>query len=269
MVKIESIASLQLTGFEMFTRESYFQKFGKPAPPCDPSRRAKSWIGYGTFWFLENGKLGQETVPANENLPNIEGAGPFEKYTIAPSGAWSTLNGQRTTRYNPLYLSLQDDAQALMMQLGGSGLFDAGVANPNDPLSYDETENRREWEFTDARGVVVNVGSLLFLRNMQGVGTAGHWTQSGPVPIWVTDHPVPDSSRPPWSAPCRALAANEKIGPPDFSGLPTVLLDDGQADPNAPTSSGGGFTQGDRNQLATVAQDVATMLQLLQTLAQK
>lgn len=258
-------SELQLSGFTIYDRASYFAQFGKPAPPCDPGRRAKAWIGNGTFWFLESMTapivFKQETIPASDNLPNIEGAGPFSPYVIAPSGAWSTLNGTRTTQYNPLYLSLQADAQELMAQLGGSGLVDEGSGG-SAPLSYDPTEQRREWGFLDNKGVMINAGALLFIRNMQGVGAPGHWDQSGAVPTWVPDNPVPDSTRPPLGPPCRALAQNESLQPTGIFGMATLIVDDGQPDANSTPASGGSYTQQDRDRDNLV-------LELLQQLAQK
>lgn len=264
MITSQPIQALQLTGYDMYTRASYLTKFGKPAPPADPSRRAKAWIGYGTFWFLEStGPIvfKQETVPVSENLPNIEGAGPFAAYVIAPSGAWQMQGGVRTSVYNPLYLSLQSDAQALMTQLGGSKLIDNG-ANQFLPLSYDPTEQRREWEFTDQQGIVVNVGALLFIRNMMGAGAPGHWDQSGTTPTWVADSPKPDFTQPVWSAPCRALAANESIQPTGVFGFPSLMVDDGKTDPTSTPAAGGSFTDQDR-------QDLAMILSIVEQLAQK
>lgn len=259
MITAKPIATLQLTGFDAYTRASYFAKFGKPAPPADPARRPKNWLGSGTFSFLESMALKPETVPASENLPNLDGSGPFPAYVIAPSGAFSTSNGVRTTQYNALYLSLQADAQALMTQLGGSGLFDAG-ASQFSPLDYDPSELRREWEFTDAKGVEVNAGALLFIRNMQGVGSPGHWDQSGPVPAWVADHPALDPAQAPWGPPMRALLPNESIGPTGLFGQATLLVDDGQANPSTP-ATGGGFTDQDRQNLGmvlTIVEQLAT-----------
>ncbi len=259
MVTAQPISLLYLTGFTLYTRASYFAQFGKPAPPPDPTRRGKAWVGNGTFFFLEGSALKQETIAPSDNLPNLDGAGPFPPYVIAPSGAYTLLNNQRTGQYNPLYLSLQADAQALMSRLGGTNLVDASVG----VLDYDPTEQRREWEFTDSKGILVNAGALLFIQNMQGVGAPGHWDQTNPVPVWVPDNPTIDQSQPPLGPPCRALAANESIGPGTL-GVPALMVDDGQPAPGASTSAPvtGGFTDQDRQNLATV-------LQIVEQLAQK
>jgi hypothetical protein len=259
MVTAQPLSSLYLTGFTLHTRASYFAQYGKPAPPADPTRRAKAWVGNGTFYFLEYAAgvtmpaVKQETVAVSENLPNLAGSGPFPAYVIAASGAYTLLNNVRTGLYNPLYLSLQTDAQTLMSALGGTDLIDASVG----VLDYDPTELRREWEFTDAKGVMINVGAMLFVQNMAGVGSPGHWDQSGTVPIWVSDSTAPDPTQNPWGAPCRALNANESIGGGTL-GIPALLVDDGQpaAGSTTPANGDGSFTAQDRQNLGTILQIV-------------
>jgi hypothetical protein len=256
MVTAQPITKLYLTGYTLYTRASYFAQFGKPAPPADPSRPAKAWVGSGTFNFLQGMALVKQVVPPSENLPNLDGSGPFPPYVIAPSGAYTVLNNERTGQYNALYLSLQADAQALMSQLGGSGLVDVSVG----VLDYDPGEQRREWEFADSKGVLVNAGAMLFIRNMQGIGAPGHWDQSGNVPVWVSDKPAINPAFTPLGPPCRALLPNESIAPGTL-GVPALMVDNGQADPSTP-AAGGSFNAQDRQTLNTV-------LQIVEQIAQK
>jgi len=178
----KAITTLQLPGFSIYTRASYFAAFGKPAPPADPTKRAKAWIGSGTFSFLQGMALVVQTVPTSENDVNIEGSGPYPAYVLAPTKA--SPNGANGLPYNPLYLSLQSDAQALMQTLGGSNLADEGA---NGILTYPADEPRREWEFDMPNGVKINAGAMIFIRNMGGVGSPGHWNTAGASPIWVPD----------------------------------------------------------------------------------
>lgn len=274
MTSPQPLSNLQLSGFTMYTRASYFAQFGKPAPPCDPARASKQWIGNGTFWFLESINapivFKQETIAPADNLPNLEGVGPYPAYSIAPTGTFQPNPGGSPTEIpvNPLFLSLQQDAQALMAQLGGSNLVDDGSIRPR-VLSYPANEQRRKWDFTTAKGVYVNAGALLFMMNAHGVGAPGHWDQSGESPAWVADNPVPNASLPTLGAPCRALAANESIEPTGIFGFATLLVDDGKPAPGGNTAADPSFTPADRAQLASVAENVTTILAMVEQLATK
>lgn len=248
------ISTIYLPGFDQYTRASYFQKFGKPAPPADPTKRPKSWIGSGTFHFvMDASSLVEQTIPDSEKDVNLDGAGPFLSYVIAPTKA--SVDGLGGQPYNAGYLSLEADARALMQAVGGNTLTDEGV-NPFLPLFYPADEPRREWEFLTASGIKVNAGVLLATRNQQGVGSPGKWDASEPTPVWVPSHPV-TSPIGPWSQPCRALAANEHIGPGDL-GLATLFVDDGTSTGD---TGGSGYTQADRdrdNQILALLKRIAT-----------
>jgi hypothetical protein len=252
------VSTLEVKGFQEYTRATYFAKFGKPAPPADSTKRAKSWVGSGRFFFLTGMALVPGTVPESENDVNLDGVGPFPAYVIAPTKASS--DGPGGQPYNALYLSLESDARALMAEVGGSNLVDEG-ANVFLPLSYPADEPRREWEFTDKNGIKVNVGAMLFIKNMNGIGSPGAWDTSTPVPTWVPAiHPV--TAGDPWGLPCRALAPNESIGPSGIFGMATLIISDG-ADPNStPAPAAGGYTQADRDRDNTI-------LGIVEQLAQK
>jgi hypothetical protein len=251
MVTTKALTALEVPGYKIHTRDSYFKEFGKPAPPADPTKRPKAWIGNGSFFFVRGMTLIRDTVPPNENDVNIEGAGPFPKYVVIPTRA--SVDGAGGQPYNALYLSFEKDARELMAALNGTNFRDAGV-NPFLPLFYPPEELRREWEFDSPQTTGINVGAMLLVRHMPGVGSPGHWdTTSQALPLWVPElHPMPKDMNNPWSAPCRGLAANEKIGPSGIFGLPTLFIEDGKTDPNQPTS-GGGFTQADRDLLRRLA----------------
>lgn len=269
----KNVSELQLTGFTIYTRASYLAKFGKPLPPCDPARRQKAWVGFGTFWFLESVNqpiiFKQETIAPGENLPNLEGFGPYPAYVVAPTAAFTDFKNAvpEIQAENPLFLSLQSDALALMNELGGSSLVDLGSQVP--VITYPSGEQRRKWAFNDKQGIQVNVGTLLFNRNMHGVGAPGHWDQTGAVPSWVTDSLVPDTTKPPIGAPCRALAPNEKIEPSGVFGFATLVVDDGQPAPAPAGTADPSFTGADRQQLARLKESVDEILTLVQGLAQK
>ena len=59
---------------------------------------------------------------------------------------------------NPIYLSLESDARALMTELGGNSLQQEDL--PSFPATYPGDEPRRQWYFL-VQGQAVNVGALL------------------------------------------------------------------------------------------------------------
>ena len=154
-------------------------------------------------WDVEPLELSTQEA-ATVNLP---GAVLFPAYVVLPTNA--TRGG---SVINPIYLSMEPDAQALMTALGGTGLSDEG-ATPVFPVVYPPDEPRRLWDFS-FKGAGVNVGALILSRCANGVGAPGQWDTSGSEPIWVPAPAAPnglDDTRPPRPMPVRALLPNEKI----------------------------------------------------------
>ncbi len=123
-----SIQDLQL--FKAYSRDSYRAAFGVQAPAYDPARVPKSWFDstvdvsdpsnvavYRVVAQDPNGKgiLRQMVMPAQEAATvNLPGTIQYPPYVVAP-----TLATRGGSILNPIYLSLESDAQALMTTLGG------------------------------------------------------------------------------------------------------------------------------------------------------
>ncbi len=114
---------------------------------------------------------------------------------------------------NPIYLSLESDAQAFMIEFGGTSLLDEG-ATPVLPAIYPPDEPRRLWDVlingTPVNGRRPPAGAM----NANGVGAPGQWETSGGQPMWVAAPPAPTGSndtRPPRPMPVRSLLPNEKL----------------------------------------------------------
>lgn len=216
--------------FKAYSRDSYRTAFGMEAPAYDPERHLKSWFDstvdvsdpgnvavYRVVAQDQNGNgiLRQMVMPAQEAaMVNLPGAIQYPAYVVAP-----TLATRGGSNLNAIYLSLESDAQALMTQLGGSGLQQEDL--PSFPATYPSNELRRQWYFL-ARGQAVNVGALLLMRNARGVGAPGHWDVSSPQPVWVPDPPAPtgeDDTRPPRAMPVRDLLPNEQL----YTGMMGIL----------------------------------------------
>jgi hypothetical protein len=126
---------------------------------------------------------------------------------VAPTGA--TRGG---SLINPIYLSLESEARALMAALGATTLVDESNT-PVFPVVYPPEEPRRMWAIM-VNGQAENTGNLLFQMNSKGVGAPGKWdfTQNGLA--WVPAPPAPtglDDTRPPQDVPVRDLLPNEKF----------------------------------------------------------
>lgn len=266
----ESYSILDLALFKSYSRESYRAAFGVDAPPYDRSRRQKSWfdssvsssaqnrtVSYHVATRDQNGSeiLQQVVMPAEEAATvNLPGAVQYPPYVVAP-----TLATRGGSILNPVYLSLESDAEALMTELGGSSLQQEEF--PPFTPDYPADEPRRPWEFL-LRGQLYNVGALLARRNAQGIGAPGHWDLSSPAPVWVPDPnglAGADDARPPWEMPLRDLLPNEKLGT-DFMGIPCVQRTDLQ---QAADEASGKFTADDRATLRLIYQAISQAISKL------
>ena len=249
----------ELALFQTFTRDTYRSAFNTEAPPWDPSRVKKSWFdssvdvadpaataSYHAAGMDSSGQWGMQslTMPAGEAASvNLPGAVVYPPYVVPPTTA--TRAG---ASINPIYLSLEADALALMSAVGGASLLDEGVT-PVFPVAYPPDEPRRLWDIM-FKGIPVNAGALLLNRNTNGVGSPGHWDSSGSEPVWVPDPPAPtglDDTRPARPVPLRDLLPNEKFQT-GLMGV-TVVRTDLQQQSN---EQAGQFTPDDRATLQSI-----------------
>jgi hypothetical protein len=259
-----SVESLQL--FATYTRDSYLATFGVQAPAWDPARPTKTWFDstvntsnptnvalYNVVTLDSTGHWGfqQLVIPASEAAAvNLVGAVTYPSYVIAPTTA--TSGG---SVINPLYLSLQADAQALMTALGGSGLYDEGSRSVF-PYNYPPDEPRRVWDFL-VNGNVVNAGALIASMNANGVGYPGQWGVQNGGPVWIPAPAAPtgaNDTRPARPVPVRNLLANEKLQP-GLMGVVVVRTDLQQQQNEAE----GQFTPDDRATLQQIYQIVSKL----------
>ena len=259
-----SIQDLAL--FKTYSRESYRAAFGVDAAAYDPARLRKSWFdssvdlsdpgNVAVYQVVAqdqngNGILRQMVMPAEEAATvNLPGAIQYPSYVVAP-----TLATRGGSVLNAIYFSLETDAQALMTQLGGSGLQQEDL--PSFPASYPSDELRRPWYFL-LQGQPVNVGALLLTRNAQGVGAPGHWDVSSPQPAWIPDPPGPtgaDDTRPMRAMPVRNLLPNEQLYA-GLMGLLGVVRTDLQ---KTADEASGMFTSEDRVTLRMIYQAVSKL----------
>ena len=255
----EFYSAQDLALFQAFTRDSYRTAFGVEAPAYDPARLLKSWFDstvdvsdpgnvavYRIVAQDQNGKgfLRQVVMPAQEAATvNLPGAIQYPPYVVAP-----TLATRGGSALNPVYLSLESDAQSLMSELGGTDLQQEDLQP--FPASYPSDEPRRPWNFS-LQGQRFNVGALLMTRNAGGVGSPGHWDRSSPQLLWVPDAPGPnglDDTRPVREMPVRSLLPNEML----YAG-PLGLLGVVRADlQKAADEQSGQFTPDDRAMLRAI-----------------
>ena len=220
----------ELTLFKQYSRESYRATFGVESAAYNPARVLKNWFdstvdvsdpgNVAVYRIVAqdqngNGIVRQMVMPAQEAATvNLSGAIQYAPYVVAP-----TLATRGGSSLNPIYLSLESDARAVMTELGGSNLQLEDL--PSFPASYPSDEARRQWYFL-VQGQPNNVGALLLNRNAQGVGSPGHWDVSSGQPVWVSDPAGPtgeNDSRPPRQMPVRDLLPNERL----YTGLMGIL----------------------------------------------
>ena len=259
-----SIQDLAL--FKAYSRDSYRAAFGVEAAAYDPARLRKSWFDssvdisdpgnvavYRVITQDQNGTgvLQQLVMPAQEAATvNLPGTIQYPSYVVAP-----TLATRGGSVLSPIYFSLETDAQALMMQLGGTNLQQEDL--PSFPASYPSDELRRPWYFL-LQGQPVNVGALLLSRNAQGVGAPGHWDVSSPQPVWVPDPPGPtgaDDTRSIRAIPVRNLLPNEQL----YAGLMGILGVVRTDLQKTADEAGGMFTPDDRATLRMIYQAVSKL----------
>jgi len=239
--------------FKAYSRDSYRAAFGVEAPAYDPGRVLKSWFdstvdgsdpsNLAVYRILAedqsgNGLLRQMVLPAQEAATvNLPGAIRYPAYVVAP-----TLATRGGSVLNPLYLSLESDAETLMAALSGSNLQQEDL--PSFPATFPTDELRRQWYFL-VQGQPVNAGALLLMRNAHGVGAPGRWDVSSPQPVWVPDSPGPtgeDDTRAPRPMPIRDLLPNEQL----FRGMMGILGVVRTDLQKAADEASGQFTQDDR-----------------------
>ncbi len=253
----------ELALFKSYTRDTYRTAFGVEAPPWDPSRPKKTWFDSSVdgasmvtyrivgmdqsgHWMLQ--PLAIATQEAG--TVNLPGSVSYPPYVVAPTATTRAGSG-----INPIYLSLESEARALLATLGGDGLLDEGVT-PVFPVVYSPDEPRRLWALL-FKGKPVSVGALLLNRNANGVGSPGQWDTSGSEPVWV---PAPPAStglndvRPPRPMPVRDLLPNEKLQA-GLMGVSVVRADlQKQSDEQS-----GQFTADDRATLQHIYQVVSRL----------
>lgn len=259
-----SIEDLAL--FVSYTRASYLAAFGVQAPAWDATRLTKTWFdttvntsnpaNVATYNIVAQDSSGtwgieQMVIAASEAATvHLTGAVTYPAYVIAPTQA--TSGG---AVINPLYLSLQADAEALMNELGGAGLYDEGASGAL-PIVYPSTEARRVWDFT-INGNVMNAGALIASMNANGVGYPGAWQKQNGAPVWVPDAAAPtgeDDTQAPRAMPVRNLLANEELQT-GLMGVVVVRTDLQQQQDEAE----GQFTPDDRATLQQIYQIVSKL----------
>jgi len=268
--------------FKTYTRDSYLAEFGVQAPAWDPARAPKAWFdsttsNSGTGASAANVSapsaplaytiVGQDqtgnwslqtmTLPASEAATvNLPGAVIYPPYQLASTKA--TRSGQSI---NPVYMVLLPDAQAVMAEVGGSGLFDDGATATNPvtypAVNYPADEPRRMWAFK-VNGQQYYAGLLLASKYGLGIGWPGHWDFSHGSPLWLADPPAPTGALDPRSpvpvpVPVRALLPNERLqaGP---MGIGVLVA---RTDLPTLTAGIGGFTADDRSTLQKILEIVS------------
>jgi hypothetical protein len=157
--------------------------------------------------------------------PNFKGLPNYPRWTPAPTRAvYNHAAPSTTSPVDPKDLSMAQQAQALLAELGGTSIVDIGansVTLPDIgqivfPVTYPPDDPRRLFAVVLSSGKLFNVGQALAEKYSAGMGAPGSWiadaTQISGLNWQATA--VPDGSASTASAlpvPCRTLLANERL----------------------------------------------------------
>ena len=226
--------------FQTYTRVQ-FEAAGGPLIPFDPARPEQDWwddtyaaiaptqsVSYNAVVWGAGGTaaIGSFTQTAAQMAtPNFKGLPNYPRWTPAPTRAvYNHAAPSTTSPVDPKDLSMAQQAQALLTELGGTSIVDIGansVTLPNIgqivfPVTYPPDDPRRLFAVVLSNGKFFNVGQALAEKYSAGMGAPGSWvadaTQISGLRWQATT--VPDGSASTASAlpvPCRALLANERL----------------------------------------------------------
>ena len=226
--------------FETYTR-AQFEAAGGPLIPFDPARPEQNWWDETYAALAPNQSVHYNAVVAGAGgaaavgsftqtaaqmaTPNFKGLPRYPKWTPPSTRAvYNHAAPSATSPVDPKELSTAEQAQALLAELGGSSVVDAGansVTLPNVgqivfPVSYPLDDPRRLFAVVLSSGKLFSVGQALAQKYSAGVGAPGSWVADATQISGLRWQPaaVPDGSASTASAlpvPCRALLANERL----------------------------------------------------------
>jgi hypothetical protein len=220
-----------------YTRQSYFEAFGVYAPDFDSSRPVQSWFdstahpdqpySYNVLGRSHAGLaiLEKKTMPgAHARTVNLSGENDYPPYVIEDTNAYQDLGTWGHSPINPVYLSTEEEATALMeewrteLDLECRDLKEQN--DPKFPYVYPSEEKRRVWFFTcDGAGDtgIIYPGIALADKNAEGVGHPGEWDLSQMAsqgPMWEPEPEGPSEPSDPNNVivmPLRDLMDNERL----------------------------------------------------------
>lgn len=225
----------ELALFKEYTRDSWQKEKGTQAPPWDPSRPIKRWIGddqtgVNEGWAAHHdGDVGYsywdpvKQVFMDADMPedqwetiNLPGVYNFPKYEVDPTPA-VVVGPAGSNKLNPTWLSTEEQARFMMAELkkvmGATiGLKEAKISDPVFRTEW-QGETRRQWVLV-VNGIEHTVGLLLVEKFRNGVGAPGQWRTLGNGGItWVTLTPNTGDRdpRPEVAVPVRDLYENEQL----------------------------------------------------------
>jgi hypothetical protein len=224
----------ELELFTRYTRDTFRQAAGYPAPPCDPAKKLKCWldstvdledpealVGYNSNNLTADGKRFKKfSISAKDAATvNLPGRGSYPPYVVKDTPAFiPSIVGGADTRIDANLLCTEAEAEALAAELGGTVWGEGSVAG-----TVWGTEMRREYVISVA-GTNHIAASLIKRRNEAGVGVPGHWDLSGAEPQFMVDLPPDTSGKGEWPVPLRDLLGNEQADPHSPLGIPGTII---------------------------------------------
>jgi hypothetical protein len=241
--------AISFLGARYADRAEYAKVVGIQAPPFDTSRAKQYWHipSYpGNAGDLVTLSYPDTTDPERPQVktmqmrvrdiwnPNIPGTYDYPRYTIAPTDAATSFEGQLPSPLNPMLLSYETQATALL-STWAKNLKNLKLRQLQGPgqggFTYDfHLEARRVWVIVEdevlspGSDFIVNVGVAIASRNRMGIGSPGHWNFSETVPAWINDMKETDNHSHPIPRPMAPLAKGETLIPNGPFSAPIILL---------------------------------------------
>ncbi len=220
---------------EQFDRAGYERRFGEQPPPHTNERPDKLWFDTteqaGNYMRISRDAAGKPSfVPMTMSKElarsvNIPGAYRWPEYVPAPTpAALEIVLGSGQKQVIPILagrLSMEEDARALALELGGVYEVDRSSKVPPFDVKYNG-DPRRIYEVVDRDGKTYNAGELLAQKYSNGVGAPGAWKRNAEGRFYWAAARQSTAQLDPLvqaiPAPCRPLHSDEEFYQ-EFAGL--------------------------------------------------
>lgn len=184
---------------------------GQQAPLFDPKLPPKYWAdpaGRGSYLVIDGSGPATRTMAlpaAQASAVNLPGPRYYAPYVIAPTPAAYQFGA-----IDPRRLCTEDEARAIMAEVGGVALFILGNMGQY-PIDWGG-DLRRQYMFTRG-GLKYYAGELIAQKHQCGVGAPGQWITRDGQTVWEPDPRVLGGSSSLWRNDLEPVPTPLKLAP--------------------------------------------------------